>query len=107
MISLALFMALTYSGICNPLQKCKLELEARVGIGHWTWESETTYRTIYNKGFCELFGFLNCRVITESHNKSPKISHVAECKSCPGSCRWIIELTNYVITGFCVGFVVP
>jgi hypothetical protein len=32
MISLALSLALTSSGICNPLQKCNLELEARVGI---------------------------------------------------------------------------
>jgi hypothetical protein len=34
MISLALSLALTSSGICNPLQKCNLELEAGVGIGH-------------------------------------------------------------------------
>ena len=33
MISLALSLALASSGICNPLQKCNLELEARVGIG--------------------------------------------------------------------------
>jgi hypothetical protein len=33
MISLALSLALTSSGICNPLQKCNLELEAGVGIG--------------------------------------------------------------------------
>jgi hypothetical protein len=33
LISLALSLALTSSGICNPLQKCNLELEARVGIG--------------------------------------------------------------------------
>jgi hypothetical protein len=26
-------LALTPSGICNPLKKCNLELEARVGIG--------------------------------------------------------------------------
>jgi len=32
MISLALSLALTSSGICNPLQKRNLELEARVGI---------------------------------------------------------------------------
>ena len=32
MISLALSLALASSGICNPLQKCNLELEARVGI---------------------------------------------------------------------------
>ena len=34
MISLALSLALTSSGICNPLQKCNLELEAEVGIEH-------------------------------------------------------------------------
>jgi hypothetical protein len=34
MISLALSLALASSGICNPLQKCNLELEARVGIEH-------------------------------------------------------------------------
>jgi hypothetical protein len=33
LISLALSLALAPSGICNPLQKCNLELEARVGIG--------------------------------------------------------------------------
>jgi hypothetical protein len=33
MISLALSLALASSGICNPLPKCNLELEARVGIG--------------------------------------------------------------------------
>jgi hypothetical protein len=32
LISLALSLALAFSGICNPLQKCNLELEARVGI---------------------------------------------------------------------------
>ena len=32
LISLALSLALTSSGICNPLQKRNLELEARVGI---------------------------------------------------------------------------
>ena len=32
MISLALSLALASSGICNPLQKRNLELEARVGI---------------------------------------------------------------------------
>ena len=32
MISLALSLALASSGICNPLQKSNLELEARVGI---------------------------------------------------------------------------
>jgi len=36
MISLALSLALTSSGICNPLQKCNLELEARVGIDHFS-----------------------------------------------------------------------
>ena len=43
--------------------------------------------TLVNKGVCELFGFQNSRVITESHNKSPKISHVAECKSWRGNWR--------------------
>jgi hypothetical protein len=36
LISLALSLALTSSGICNPLQKRNLELEARVGIGQFT-----------------------------------------------------------------------
>jgi hypothetical protein len=36
LISLALSLALTSSGICNPLQKRNLELEARVGIGRFT-----------------------------------------------------------------------
>jgi hypothetical protein len=32
----------------NSLLLKQLELEAEVGIGHWTWKSGTTYRTIYN-----------------------------------------------------------
>lgn len=32
LFSLALSLALASSGICNPLQNCNLELEARVGI---------------------------------------------------------------------------
>ena len=35
LISLALSLALASSGICNPLQKCNLKLEARVGIGRF------------------------------------------------------------------------
>jgi hypothetical protein len=60
---------------------------------------------LVNKGDCELSGCQNSRVITESHNKSPKISHVAECKSCPGSCRGVSERTDFVMAGFCVAFV--
>src|SRR5271169_5390070 len=40
-----------------------------------------------NKGDCEFLGFQNWRVITISHNKSPRIVYVAEGESCHGSCR--------------------
>ena len=41
MIPLALSLALASSGICNPFQKCNLELEARVGIGRLTPDLHT------------------------------------------------------------------
>jgi hypothetical protein len=47
MISLALSLALASSGICNPLQKCNLELEARVGIGHFSLPSQLKHTRFY------------------------------------------------------------
>jgi hypothetical protein len=47
LISLALSLALTSSGICNSLQKCNLELEARVGIERGTITVPTATHSIY------------------------------------------------------------
>ncbi|MGH7989613.1 MAG: hypothetical protein ACREDS_05375 [Limisphaerales bacterium] len=47
MISLALSLALAPSGICNPLQKRNLELEARVGIGRIPPSTSHSKSTVY------------------------------------------------------------
>jgi hypothetical protein len=57
MISLALSLALASSGICNPLQKCNLELEARVGI------DRVSLSTSHSKSI--VYGIADCLTIKE------------------------------------------
>ncbi|MGD0261270.1 MAG: hypothetical protein ABSD29_15770, partial [Verrucomicrobiota bacterium] len=47
LISLALSLALTSSGICNSFQYSNLELEARVGIGHFPPQLHAQYARFY------------------------------------------------------------
>ena len=57
MISLALSLALASSGICNPLQKRNLELEARVGI------DRVSSSTSHSKSI--VYGIADCLTINE------------------------------------------